>query len=78
MSEVFLDNDYKGHPKRDCYFYNWGGDHTKNRPSYPREYGARCEFYKEFFTRDRLGAGLEPNCDECTRFKVDEEYYKYR
>ena len=48
----------------DCYYYNWGGDGTKERPSYPREYGAKCEYYDEFF-RLYTGGVLKPNCDEC-------------
>ena len=48
-------------PNNQCQYYNWGG--TGKYPSYPREYGARCEFFGKFFTRDK--DKLEPNCSEC-------------
>lgn len=51
-------------PKRECRYYNWGGDLDKRYICYPREYGARCEFYDEFFTRDENGV-LNPNCLAC-------------
>jgi hypothetical protein len=53
----------------DCSFYNWGGDGTRERPNYPREYGARCECYDKFFERDSDGI-LIPNCPTCKRAEV--------
>jgi hypothetical protein len=36
--------------KRDCFFYNWGGNSARGYTSYPRELGARCEKREIFFT----------------------------
>lgn len=47
-----------------CQYYNWGGDLDKGYTTYPREYGARCEFYKRFFSKDVKG-NLIPNCYSC-------------
>jgi len=58
----------KNTTKPDCKFYNWGG--TDKHPSYPREYGARCEKYNEFFYRNDDNI-LEPNCYSC---KIYEGY----
>jgi hypothetical protein len=52
-----------GELNRACIYYNWGGDGTKERPSYPREYGARCERYNMFFSRMKSGAN--PDCSTC-------------
>ena len=40
--------------KSDCKYYNWNDN--PDYPSYPREYGARCERFKMFFrqTNGRL------------------------
>ena len=53
--------------KSDCKYYNWGGEGTDERPSYPKSYGARCEFYKELFYMN--GKVLKPNCYSCKEFK---------
>jgi len=50
---------------KECKYYNYGGDGTNARPSYPTEYGARCEKYKEFFYMDKNK--LVPNCYNCTK-----------
>lgn len=73
MSEVFLSNGGKDFPKRDCYFYNWGGDCSKGRPSYPREYGARCEFNNVFFERHYLTGDLIPDCSTCPWYELDQK-----
>lgn len=44
-----------------CKYYNWGGG--KGYVSYPREYGARCEKYNEFFSR--ANGKLTPQCHGC-------------
>lgn len=51
------------YPNAKCMYYNWGG--TGKYTSYPREYGARCEFYNKFF--DRVDGRLNPNCKRCFR-----------
>jgi hypothetical protein len=56
-------NNKKQETNSSCCFYNWGGDGTKERPSYPTAYGARCEKYNEFFCRTEKG--LYPNCSAC-------------
>lgn len=54
----------------ECKYYNWGGSiHRKegkviaDYPSYPREYGARCEAHNQFFTR--VDGKLTPCCPKC-------------
>lgn len=42
---------------RNCPYYNWGG--TRHYPSYPREYGARCEYHNLFFQSN------QPDCTNC-------------
>ena len=47
--------------KSDCEYYNWNDN--PDYPSYPKEYGARCERLKIFF---RMTNGrLLPDCREC-------------
>ena len=60
--EKQLEEENKTNPN--CYYYNWGGDLDKGYVSYPRIYGARCEYYDEFFSSDRMGV-LTPNCFKC-------------
>lgn len=47
-----------------CTFYNWGGTH--GHPSYPREYGARCEKHGVFFSEK--DGEITPNCEKCANF----------
>lgn len=56
----------------ECRYYNWGGSIHRlgdriiaDYPSYPREYGARCEYYQKFFIKDSLGRML-PCCKFCS------------
>jgi hypothetical protein len=59
-----MNDDNKNHTSSSCYYYNWGGDSDKGYPSYPREYGARCEFHKEFFSeKDGI---IIPHCSSCS------------
>ena len=51
--------------KPDCKYYNWNDN--PDYPSYPKEYGARCERYKLFF-RETNGR-LLPDCRECREYK---------
>lgn len=53
---------------RNCFYYNLGGEGTKERPSYPSIYGARCEYYNNFFYEDNKGK-LRPNCNKCKNIK---------
>jgi len=74
--DVFLDPKPKGNsPKRDCLFYNWGGDYRNpKRPTYPREYGARCECHDKFFIREgNQYSELQPNCHKCTEYELAKE-----
>ena len=57
---------------RDCSYYNWGGDsNDPSRPSYPREYGARCEHHDAFFVRNSLKEEPTPNCSTCKKSRRD-------
>ena len=49
---------------RECEWYNWGGNVEKGYSTYPKEYGARCEYFKEFFDRSRDNI-LTPSCYKC-------------
>lgn len=49
----------------DCYYYSWGGNFKKDFTSYPREYGARCQFFDKFFGHEG------PNCKGCKEFLKD-------
>jgi hypothetical protein len=53
-----------------CRFYNFGGDGTIERPTYPTAYGARCELYNEFFRCNSKGI-IYPNCPTCEYEKND-------
>ena len=57
----------KNTTKPDCKFYNWNDKEIYT--SYPREYGARCEKYNEFFYRNADNI-LEPNCYSCKIYEV--------
>ncbi len=52
--------------KSDCKHYNWGN--SPDYPSYPREYGARCERFKIFF-RETNGRML-PDCERCREYEM--------
>lgn len=54
--------------KRDCVFYNWGGDPSLGYPCYPREYGARCECHSTFFQETGKPGRVEPDCVKCHYF----------
>jgi hypothetical protein len=60
----------KNETNSDCPYYNMGGDGSKERPSYPTEYGARCEKHNEFFSVPSSGV-LTPNCFACTGERLD-------
>ena len=51
--------------KRDCDFYNWNDNQKYS--SFPREYGARCEFHNQFFKRTRENK-IEPSCYKCENY----------
>ena len=51
--------------KSDCKYYNWNDN--PDYPSYPREYGARCERFKMFF-RQTNGRML-PDCEGCREYE---------
>lgn len=55
---------------RKCAHYNWGGDDIY--PSYPKEYGARCEFFDIFFVV-RSGGGIFPDCTNCPENRTKEK-----
>ena len=57
----------KTETKASCYYYNWGGG-EEGRPSYPREYGARCEYFDEFFKARSFGKIINPNCKVCPMY----------
>lgn len=59
----------KSETNSNCQYYNWGG--SGKYSSYPREYGARCEKYDRFFTKDFDGNKeiLKPQCWKCKYFK---------
>lgn len=61
--------------KKDCKYYNWGGEGTEERPSYPTSYGARCELTKEIFS---IGNNkiLNPNCYSCKSYINKKEVKK--
>ena len=67
ISQMSLFHDIK----RDCYYYNWGGNMKKKFPTYPREYGVRCEKNNKFFTSDG-DHGYAPSCYLCKHYKKDE------
>ena len=50
--------------KTDCQFYNWNDN--PDYPSYPREYGARCERYKLFFMQSN--GRIIPDCEGCKEY----------
>lgn len=56
--------DEKNQTNPYCEHYNFGGDGTNKKPSYPTEYGARCELFDIFFGQDKNG-NLIPNCYRC-------------
>lgn len=60
---------------RECFYYSWGGNIKRGYTTYPREYGARCEFHKEFFKRDEEGI-LSPNCYSCKHKKYENDKRK--
>ncbi len=70
MSDIFLDQNPEAKlPKRDCHFYNWGGNYKTFRPNYPKELGSRCEWYKKFFVRESKTSGFKPSCYDCPRYE---------
>lgn len=54
-----------GETKSNCKFYNWNDN--LDYPSYPREYGARCEHHNEFFSK--ASGQLKPDCQTCPDYK---------
>lgn len=56
--------------KKNCYYWTWGGDKNKNFPVYPKEYGAKCMYFKEFFNAPGL------NCERCGTFRECKEIKK--
>lgn len=50
--------------KRDCFYYDWNSN--PRCPSYPREYGARCDFFKKFFAEEYHTDKITPDCETCT------------
>jgi len=54
--------------KTACYYFNWGGG-DEGRPSYPQEYGARCEKQKMFFPFPVfLGRNPREECKGCSYY----------
>ena len=53
--------------KRHCNYYNWGSNPLYDYPC-PREYGARCEFYNEFFSVNAKGI-TSPLCKDCEHYE---------
>ena len=49
-----------------CLYYNHGGDGSKERPFYPKGYGAICELKKEIFSSDKNGK-ITPDCYKCVK-----------
>jgi hypothetical protein len=56
----------KNKTNKKCQYYNWGGDFDKGYFPYPKSFGARCELYKKFFSKNSQGK-LVPNCSECIK-----------
>ena len=52
---------------RKCIYYNCGGNIERCYPSYPKVYGARCEFHDKFF--DLEENNLSPICYGCKNKK---------
>ncbi len=44
--------------------YNWGGG-SEGRPAYPRQYGARCEYFSQFF----VSYASTLQCAGCKHYK---------
>ena len=55
--------------KPDCIYYNWNSN--PRYCSYPREYGARCEFFRTFFTK--TNDTITPDCETCPHFEIEKE-----
>jgi hypothetical protein len=47
--------------KINCRFYNWG-------KGYPKIYGARCDKFNKFFSKDKRGK-LNPQCSTCPDYE---------
>ena len=52
-----------------CYYYNHGGDIQRGYNIYPREYGARCEYYQTMF--EIKNSLLNPHCNTCHNYQID-------
>lgn len=53
--------------KKSCYYFNWGGG-EEGRASYPREYGARCEYWKVFCTPFNINYKQHDMCKGCPHY----------
>ncbi|MGD9275901.1 MAG: hypothetical protein PVJ67_01895 [Candidatus Pacearchaeota archaeon] len=48
-----------------CLYYNFGGDFDKGYAPYPKSFGARCEYHRKFFSKDK--GKLNPDCGNCIK-----------